>query len=118
MCGVLQEQRSYLVARGLSPLRESPPPGEDAGWASVMAAGGGGDAAGGVQHSQRSSSVNASALRGRLQTLRVRPITTKQLQSCVQAAAPVQPEYCVTCTARKQGGRYRQRDHRRNMLAS
>jgi len=71
----VQEQRSHLVAKGLSPLRESPPPGEDAAWASVMAAGGGGGTAAGasgLQHTQRSSSVDASALRGRLQTLKVR----------------------------------------------
>ena len=70
------------MAKGLSPLRESPPPGEDAAWASVMAAGGGGGAAGGapgLQHTQRSSSVDASALRGHLQTLKVPSISHEDL---------------------------------------
>ncbi len=58
-----------MVAKGLSPLRESPPPGESGAdaWAAVEGAG-----VAGLQHTQRSSSVDAIALRGRLQTLKVR----------------------------------------------
>jgi len=91
----VQEQRSYLVARGLSPLRESPPPGEHAAWASVMAAGsgGGGTAAGapGLQHTQRSSSVDAGALRGRLQTLKVR-------RTLFTSVCPGAGEFCARAT--------------------
>ena len=64
---LLPEPAAMMVAKGLSPLRESPPPGEAGAeaWAAV-------ERAAGTQHTQRSSSVDASALRGRLQNLKVR----------------------------------------------
>ena len=67
-----------MVAKGLSPLRESPPPGESGAeaWAAVEGAG----AAADLQHTQRSSSVDAMALRGRLQNLKVRQRRVSRLQ--------------------------------------